>query len=106
MIRLHHPARPPRFARALAGLCALSVWLLGLLALSPELHDHVHEDATAAHHECAITLFQQGAENPLEFATLSLAPPAHAGTTLAPADVPARTATDVRLQPGRGPPRR
>lgn len=98
--------RPLRFTRGIATLCALAVWLLGVLAISPELHGHVHEDAAAPHHECAVTLFQHGAENPLTFSGLSLAPAEFAIATLAPIDAIARPAADVRLQPGRGPPRR
>lgn len=98
--------RPPRFTRGIAALCALAVWLVGVLAVSPDLHCHVHEDAPAPQHACAVTLFQHGAENPLEFAALSLAPAELAVATLAPADAIARPIADLRLQPGRGPPRR
>ena len=98
--------RPFRFARGIAALCALAVWLLGVLAMSPELHGHVHDDAAEPHHECAVTLFQHGAESPLTFSGLSLAPAETAIATLAPIDLIARAAADVRLQPGRGPPRR
>ncbi|MBA3848853.1 MAG: hypothetical protein C0502_02510 [Opitutus sp.] len=98
--------RPFRFTRGIAALCAGAVWLLGVLAISPQLHDHVHEDAAAPHHECAVTLFQHGAENPLAFSRLSVAPAEFAVATLAPTDSIARPAADVRLQPGRGPPRR
>jgi hypothetical protein len=99
-------ARLPRFTRILAGLCALSVWLLGILAVSPEWHGHVHADATAAHHECAVTLFQHGVENPTGAVDLSVGPAPVAGSALVLPEYRLRTATDVRLKPGRGPPRR
>lgn len=95
-----------RFTRGIAALCALAVWLLGVLAISPQLHGHVHEDAATPHHECAVTLFQHGAENPLTFSGLSLAPADFAVETIAPIDTIARSAVDVRLHPGRGPPLR
>lgn len=98
--------RPLRFTRGVAALCAFAVWLLGVLAISPDAHGHVHEDSATPHHECAVTLFQHGAENPLEFTTLSIAPVDHAVAALAPVDEFARAAADLRLQPGRGPPRR
>lgn len=98
--------RPLRFMRGIAALCALAVWLLGVLAASPDLHGHVHEDAPAPQHACAVTLFQHGAENPLEFTALSLAPVELVVATLAPADAIARPIADLRLHPGRGPPRR
>ena len=106
MVPSHASARLPRFARILAGLCALSVWLLGALAVSPELHGHVHADATAAHHECAVTLFQHGVENPAGAVDLTVGPAAAAGTALVLPEFRPRTAADVRLNHGRGPPRR
>ena len=106
MVPSHASAHLPRFTRILAGLCALSVWLLGVLAVSPELHAHVHSDATAAHHECAVTLFQHGVENPAGAVDLTVGPAPVAGSALVPPEFRSRTAADLRLKPGRGPPRR
>jgi hypothetical protein len=53
---------PPLFGRLLAGGCAALVVQLAVLAASPTLHEWLHHDAGAADHECAITLFQHGAD--------------------------------------------
>jgi hypothetical protein len=43
----------------LAGLLAGLIFVLGLLAASPELHRALHKDADRSGHQCAITLFAQ-----------------------------------------------
>jgi hypothetical protein len=106
MVSTHVSARLPRFTRILASLCALSVWLLGVLAVSPELHGHVHSDSMAAHHECAVTLFQHGVENPAGTVDLTVGPAPVAGAALVLPEFRLCTAADVRLNHGRGPPRR
>ncbi len=53
---------PPLFGRLLAGGCAALVMLLAILAASPALHEWLHHDAGDADHECAVTLFQHGAD--------------------------------------------
>lgn len=57
-------ARFAAFHRWVAGACAGVIWLLGVLALSPELHVELHDDCCEPQHVCAITLFAAGAENP------------------------------------------
>jgi hypothetical protein len=52
----------PLLGRLLAGGCAALVVLLAVLAASPALHEWLHHDAGAADHECAVTLFQHGAD--------------------------------------------
>ena len=83
---------------------ALTVWLLGLLAASPELHSLLHEDAGRAGHTCAITLFREGVEDGLGAAVLVATPALFpAGETVAVMVLPVADA-DVRLPPGCGPP--
>lgn len=36
------------------------VLMLDVLVASPELHERLHQDRTAANHECAVTLFAHG----------------------------------------------
>jgi hypothetical protein len=60
------PALPPTTAvpllhRLLAAGGIALVLLLAVLAASPGLHAWLHGDAGEADHECAITLFQHGA---------------------------------------------
>ncbi|MBA4136107.1 MAG: hypothetical protein C0518_02180 [Opitutus sp.] len=98
------PTPAHRFTRVLAAACALAVWLLGVLSVSPELHGHVHDGEPAEHHECAVTLFQHGAENPAEGVALTIAPAVWVAGELAVADRVAPLAVDVRLQPSCGPP--
>jgi len=108
-------ALPSRPVRWVAAWCALAVWLLGLFAVSPELHAQLHghdgpaccNDAPAPEqegHACAVTLFQQGAENPVAFAAVLVAPVSLRVETLVRVDRPGAVVADVRLAPGRGPP--
>jgi hypothetical protein len=97
-------SKPTPALRWVAGFCALLVWMLGLLAVSPELHATIHADADHADHSCAITLFSHGVEGTNSPVVLIVAP-----VTLA-ADLPAapkiRLAPTPRylLLPGRAPP--
>ena len=45
-----------------AVFCALAVWVLGLLAISPQLHAALHHEADHADHDCAVTLFSHGVD--------------------------------------------
>ena len=92
--------------RGLALLCAVTVWLLGLLAASPELHAMLHADSDHCDHECAVTLFAQGAEGSTTGPVLTVGPMAEA-----PEQLPAPTewqgdSITTRLQPSQGPPAR
>ena len=64
MVFLKHRPRafPPLVGRLLAGGCVALVVLLAVLAASPALHEWLHHDAGGADHECAVTLFQHGAD--------------------------------------------
>ena len=94
----------PLLGRLLAGGCAALVVLLAVLAASPALHEWLHHDAGAAAHECAVTLFQHGADP----AVAAVAVVATAWTVVALAAV-ASTGPDLErrrywLPPGNAPP--
>ncbi|HUJ45186.1 MAG TPA: hypothetical protein VLW52_16445 [Opitutaceae bacterium] len=104
------PERPSHvrlFPRSLqrfvaAGGVALVV-LLGVLAASPVLHHWLHSDADQAGHECAVTLFLHGAEQPA--AGVAALPPQLLLTRVAarPSE-PALAAPRYWLPPGQAPP--
>lgn len=82
------------------------VWLLGILAGSPELHASLHKDAGLADHSCAVTLFNQGAENPAPPAIFVAAPQLAIVATVAPVEPLRVESPEDWLPPGRGPPAR
>ena len=88
----------------MAIFCALIVWMLGLLAVSPELHAAIHADANHADHSCAITLFGHGVEGTSSTIDLVIAPFVLLDDS--PASVETWLATPPRylLLPGRAPP--
>jgi hypothetical protein len=52
--------RPSQFGKwIVATALIVSVFISLLLAVSPALHERLHEDASQASHQCAITIFQQ-----------------------------------------------
>jgi hypothetical protein len=57
----------------MAAWLAVTVWALGVLAVSPDLHGALHHDHDSHHdeqsHQCAVTLFAHGVD------TLDAAPP-------------------------------
>jgi hypothetical protein len=98
------PASPSRAIRWLAGFCAVTVWMLGLLAASPELHAALHADAGQADHDCVVTLFSHGTDTASSATPTVAAPvPYLVGVSPLPEVVLAGSVLD-RLQPGRGPP--
>jgi len=96
--------KPRPALRALAVFCALTVWMMGLLAASPQLHAALHSDADQSDHSCAVTLFSHGCDGGLGSVCLACAPILFVACenavqpVLPVADVP------YRLPPGRGPP--
>lgn len=94
----------PRSSRWLAALLAVTVWALGVLAVSPELHAALHGDSGDQAHECAVTLFAHGAD------TLGAAPELQrvaAARELGRVATPrshAWSAPHYRLRPACGPP--
>jgi hypothetical protein len=97
-------AKPRPAFRWVAVFCALTVWVLGLAAASPQLHAALHPDADHTDHTCAVTLFSHGFEDGTG-STFPVCAPAlfvEYKSTVQPASPVA----DVlhRLPPGRGPP--
>ena len=44
----------------IASLLACLVLVLDGLAVSPHAHECLHHDASSRHHQCAVTIFEQG----------------------------------------------
>jgi hypothetical protein len=84
--------------------CALAVWGLGLLAVSPELHATLHHEADHADHDCAVTLFSHGVDAGTGLLP-DLGAPGQTVAELIPV-TPALPASDahLRLPPACGPP--
>lgn len=98
------PETPRPALRWLAAMCAAMVFLLGLLAASPELHARVHNDADHEGHACAVTLFSHGADPAAIGVDCVVAPMAPVFVALVP-EAPREVQSVVdRLMPGRGPP--
>lgn len=104
--------------RALAFGCAVAVWLLGILAYSPQLHarmhghaehagDCSHEDGAASPgHTCAVTLFQNGVESPVWAVEVRIEPLPGPALARPCTDAVPRPAADLRLHSGQAPPAR
>jgi len=87
-----------------AVLCALAVWMLGLLAVSPQLHTSLHSDADHVDHVCAVTLFSHGVESAVGITCVANAPVLFpAGQCLVQPALPV-AGSHYRLPPGCGPP--
>ena len=79
------------------------VLLLAAMAVCPELHELVHQDAAEPGHECAVTMFLHGQVDSAVVAVATIVPvnlielpPVHSTTVFsAPLEL---------LPPGRGPP--
>jgi hypothetical protein len=80
------------------------VWVLGLLAASPELHALVHADADDPGHSCAVTLFSQGVDHPAVDTVLAPAPALFVVADLYPTEPLQVESVEDWLLPGRGPP--
>ena len=93
----------PSGFRWIAAACALLVLFLGVLAASPDLHARIHSDADHAEHACAVTLFNQGAENPVPV-TVPVIKPDEVVERLVPAAPRWVESLVGRLQPSCGPP--
>jgi hypothetical protein len=87
-----------------AVICALAVWMMGLLAVSPQLHTALHSEASHLDHTCAVTLFSHGVENAVGSACVAGAPVLFSvGQCLVQPALPVAEAHH-RLPPGCGPP--
>lgn len=104
MLKSQTSEKPRPVLRGLAVFCALAVWMLGLLAASPQLHAALHTDADQTDHSCAVTLFSHGCDDGLGAVCLACAPILF--VTCEKTVQPALPVADVlhRLPPGRGPP--
>ena len=100
------PAAPSQGVRWLAVFCALTVWMLGLLAASPVLHAALHADADQSEHDCAITLFSHGTDAPLTATGLVRLPATRLIALQNAPETPLVESPRDWQRPGRGPPRR
>jgi hypothetical protein len=92
------------------------VFALGLLAVSPQTHAHLHDHNGEDHHHgpsvvhddygCAVTLFQQGVTTPLELPTLDTPRVTYIATLPLAPKTSVLSAPRHLLQPARGPPGR
>ena len=89
--------------RACATLLASLVLLLGTLAVSPELHELIHKDASEPGHECGITVFAHGQVDSVSVDVAVIAPPVICAT-ISLNTVSVSSATIENLPFGRGPP--
>jgi hypothetical protein len=78
--------------------------MLGLLAVSPELHAAIHADAYHADHSCAVTLFSHGIEGTNSSVDLLVAPVALPDDLPASPEIRLVVAPRYLLLPGRAPP--
>jgi hypothetical protein len=85
---------------------ALMVWMLGLLAASPQLHAALHKDAGHNEHVCAVTLFSQGVESTTPPTGFTVAPLVLLADSPVPVDLCPAAPPRYRLLPGRAPPAR
>lgn len=78
--------------------------MLGVLAASPELHGHLHDEAGEAGHTCAITLFSGGVDHASGGTEIAVNPALFpAGDHVAAISAPRKDA-EGRLPPVCGPP--
>ena len=92
--------------RSVAWACALLVWVLGLLAASPELHAALHGDADQGDHECAVTLFSHGTETAAPGPVLTVDLHRRVESVLPRVTLESALSSADRLRPARGPPGR
>lgn len=100
----HFRTTPASGLRWVAASCALLVWVLGLIATSPQLHTALHSDADHQDHACAVTLFSHGVEAATPPAVLTAVALVLLEDSAVPAEVGAAAAPRYRLLPGRAPP--
>lgn len=98
------PSPLPRSSRWLAVWLAVTVWALGVLAVSPELHAELHADGDGHAHECAVTLFAHGADTLDAAPALQHRSEAHELGRVAAPDPHVWAALHYRLRPACGPP--
>ena len=97
-------SKPTPTLRWVAGFCAFLVWMLGVLAVSPELHAAIHADADHANHSCVVTLFSHGVEGTNSSGVLIVAPVAFVADLPILPEIRLTVASRYLLLPGRAPP--
>lgn len=96
--------KPTSTQRTCALLFAGLIFALGILGASPDLHALIHPDADHGDHNCAITLFHHGIDNP---APAIVAVPVPTLVEMGAAISGGERRPDAhldRVMPGRGPP--
>ena len=95
------PAPALRWA---AVFCALTVWVLGLLAISPQLHATLHGDSDQQGHTCAITLFNHSVDDGTAQTLVVIGPLVRLEDAVVQPMDPTVLAPRYRLLPGHAPP--
>ena len=95
-----------RSRRMMAVLCLALFLPLQLVAASTLLHEMLHADAAAPGHHCVVTLIAQGQVDSPVAGPLVVAAITALCLLLAPLAAAPFVSTDLRLAPGRAPPRR
>ena len=99
-------ALPKRSSRPLWSLLFLALFLaLQLFAGSSSLHQAIHSDANSPTHQCVITLLTQGQVNVPVVTGIWLAFATALIFSLPLLQAAVQTSLDLRLAPGRAPPR-
>lgn len=94
-----------RAYRWAAVVSVVAVWMLGMLAASPQLHASLHSDADRIDHSCAVTLFSHGVEQVTSGTFVTGAPMLFPAGECAVRPALPVAAVPGRFPPGRGPPR-
>lgn len=102
-MKLRHQRLPFPFRPFLAGLLAVTIFAMGLMAVAPNLHEDLHHDAQQPEHSCAIDQFAQGVTpvTPVDFGLTPLFLSDHFKASFASIDL---VAVAFRQPPGRAPP--
>jgi hypothetical protein len=87
----------------LAGLLAVTILAMGVMAIAPNLHEELHHDADHPEHSCAIDTFAQGVTpvTPSESGVSPFIVADQLTATFASIDLPS---VAFRQPPGRAPP--
>jgi len=95
--------KPALSIKAVALFCATLVFVLGLMAVSPDLHHQVHQDCNEQNHSCAATLFAQGTDAFIPFICVYFSNDYSSGVILKTECI-VIALCPYTLQPERGPP--
>jgi MYXO-CTERM domain-containing protein len=101
--RSHRPAPASPAGAALALLMLALLAAVQAMVIFEHLHEHLHADARAADHHCAVTLFSSGVVDAAP-PVVGLPAPEAVPVVLLAAPPPVRVTGEHRLPPGRAPP--